>query len=114
VSEEIVIFAWLGIVGVIGLNGFAAGVAAGLHLWQSRMRRAPRIVLAAILTGLLPASLILALGLTDRTFLMGEEPWVIVVAFAMLFGPGAVLALPGAVVITRKLAQPNVDYRAFE
>jgi hypothetical protein len=114
VSDEIVIFAWLGIVGVIGLNGFAAGVAAVLHLWQSRMRRAPRIVLAAGVTGLLPASLILVMGLTDRTFLMGEGPFVMLVVFAILFGPGAVLALPGAVVITRKLAQPNVDYRAFE
>jgi hypothetical protein len=113
-SEEIVIFAWLGIVGVIGLNGFAAGVAAALHLWQSRMRRAPRILLAAGVTGMLPASLILAMGLTDRSFLMGEGPLVMLAAFAMLFGPGAVLALPGAVVITRKLAQPNVDYRAFE
>lgn len=113
-SEEVVLFAWLGVVGVTGLNGFAAGMAAVLHLWQRRMRNGLRVVLAAGMAGLLPASLILAMGLTDRTFIMGEGPLIMLLAFAMLFGPGAVIALPGAMAMTRKLAQPGDEYRAFE
>jgi hypothetical protein len=104
--------AWLAIVTVVGLNGFAAGVVALLHIWRHGMRRRTRILLAGAAAGLLLASPLL-------TFAFGEvnvsgEPLVLVVLVVLMSAFAAAASLPGAVIIARKLEGPGGAFRAFE
>jgi len=113
-SETWIILTWLGIVTTIGLNGFAAGLAAILSLWRPTTRRVGRTLLASAFSGFLPASIFFPMALTQREFIGGEGPIVAAVAFAVVFVIAAVASLPGAIFMTRKLEKPGNEFRAFE
>lgn len=128
---------WLLLVGLVGLNGFAAGMAATLHLWRGMVRPRIRIILAATVSGLLPfamlaAPLSLELGSVsdapqfigaviidldlDVVFAFNNAAQFIgaVMAMILIVGLGTLVSLPGATVITRKLAGRGDAYKSFE
>ena len=112
---EWVVGIWAIVVGIAILNLCAAGVAAVMHAWRSKMRRGGRIVTAAAVTGFLPASTLLAAGIAETAWSStAEEPLVMGLAFAMLLTIGMVVSLPGALLVARKLEAPGDDYRSFE
>jgi hypothetical protein len=110
--SEWIILGWVTLVTVLTLNGTSAGVAALLHCRPGRFGRGGRILLAALAAGALPASFLVVVPLADAT--TRGQPAYLVLALALVFAVGAGLALPGAIVITRKLAKPGEHYRAFE
>jgi hypothetical protein len=112
VIESVVIIGWLVLTGLIGLNGFAAGVVAILEAWRSRMRQGSRIFIACATAALLPASYLVVIPAT--TGAGSEEFGVMLLAAAVVFAVSIVASLPGAVIVSRKLVQPGDAYRAFE
>lgn len=109
---EAVILGWVGVTGLIGLNGFAAGIVAVLHEWRSSLRRASRIVVASTTSGLLPASYFMVIP--AATAAERGEFGVMALAGAVVFVIAAVASLPGAIVLARKLARPGDEFRTFE
>lgn len=109
---DVVIGVWSVVVGVIALNGFAAGIVAGLHVRRRSMRRRSRVLLAAVAAGLLPAQFMIVVPLAEGG--AGEELFIWALAFGMSLAVGTLLSLPGAIVASRKLDAPGDDYRAFE
>lgn len=109
------VIAWLALVSIIGLNGFAAGVVAILHAWRSGLRRGGRMLAASAFAGLLSGSSfvgIVFLGtLDDGTT---ESIWLLAAVFGFFFAVAMIVSVPGALLVTRKLEAPGDDYRAFE
>ena len=110
---ETAILIWVGVLLVILVNGFAAGVAAMLYIWRRKIRTGGRTALAALAAGIVPGTLIAVIGLSDSSF-SGEEPWIIALTFGAFLAIGSVVALPGALVVARKLEAPGDEYRTFE
>jgi hypothetical protein len=110
--SEWIILGWVMLVTVLMLNGTSAGVAALLHCWPGRFGRGGRILLAALAAGALPASFLIVVPLASAEAL--GQPSSLMLGMALVFAVGAGLALPGAIVVTRKLAKPGEEYRAFE
>ena len=108
------VLAWVGLASIVGLNGFAAGVAAVLYAWRSGLRRGGRTFLASVLAGFLSASSFIGLGLLGSPELATEEPWILVGVFGGLFAVATVISGPGALLVARKLEKPGDDFRAFE
>lgn len=106
---------WLLLVALVGLNGFAAGMAATLHLWRGMVRPRIRIILAATVSGLLPFAM-LAAPLSLELGSVSDAPQFIgaVMAMILIVGLGTLVSLPGATVITRKLAGRGDAYKSFE
>jgi hypothetical protein len=113
---EWVIGIWAIVIAIVAFNLCAAGVAAVLHAWRSKMRRRGRIVAAAAATGVLPASTLIVAGLVEIGWPTSspEEPLVVALAFALVMGLTMIVSLPGAFLVARKLESPGEDYRAFE
>ena len=104
-------FVWVLLVLLVGLNGFAAGVVAVLHIWSSATPRRTRIVSAGAATALLTASPLLALALGGE---VTGEPLVLVVLVGLFSVLAAAASLPGALIVARKLEGPVDVVRAFE
>jgi peptidoglycan/LPS O-acetylase OafA/YrhL len=111
--EETAVFIWIGAVSIIGLNGFAAGVSAALYIWGKRIRRGGRIMLAAFAAGSIPAAMIAGIGLSEEGF-SGEGSMIVVFVFGVFVAVGAVVSLPGAILVARGLERPGDDFKAFE
>ena len=111
---ETVILTWFAIASIIGLNGFAAGLAAILHLWRRTMRRGARATMSAAVSGLLPASIFIPMAFTDREFVGGEGQIIAAVGFATFWAVATAVSLPGSLIISRKLEAPGEEFRAFE
>jgi hypothetical protein len=111
VSEWIIV-GWVILVTALMLNGTSAGVAALLHCWPGRFGRGGRIFLAALAAGALPASFLIVVPLAEAG--TRGEPAYLALALAVVFAVGVGLSLPGAIVVTRRLAKPGEDYRAFD
>ena len=115
---------WFGIVAVIGLNGFAAGVTALLHIWKGGKSRQVRTIVAAFVSGLLPASVIIlplsgagSSGNAELDIVVSVEPGTfssLAVTFLTLLVSGSIVALPGAVAVARKLEYLGDRIRAFD
>jgi hypothetical protein len=103
---------WAILISIVILNGCAAGVVAILHAWGSKMRRGGRALAAVLVTGLLPAAMILP-GFF-RTGVFGEESTVVVLGLAMILVLSSVVSLPGALIVARKLEAPGDEFRTFE
>ena len=101
---ETAILIWIGALFVIGVNGFAAGIAALFYIWRRRIRRGGRI---------LPAALIAVIGVTEEGF-SGEGPFIVALAFGLLLAVGSVLSLPGAILVAQGLERPGNEFKAFE
>jgi len=113
---EWIIGVWAIAMVIIGFNLCAAGVAAILHAWRSKMRRPARVVAAAAVTGVLPASTLIVAGLVEvgwRTS-SSEEPFVAALVFTLVMGLTMLASLPGAIIVSRKLEAPGDDFRVFE
>ena len=104
-------FVWMLIVTLVGLNGFAAGVAAVLHIWRRGMRRRTRVLLASVAGGLLPVSPLLAFAFGGE---VTGEPRVLVIVAGVFSAAAVVASLPGAVIVARRLEGPGDAVRAFE
>lgn len=109
--QEWIVVGWVIVVTIVGLNGFAAGVAAILHARRSKLRRGSRTVLAAAIAATLPASFFVVVPLAEG-WRSWDSGWLL--ALAAVLGLGAAVSLPGASIITRKLEAPGDEYRAFE
>ncbi len=112
-EAETLFIVWLGIATVLGLNGMAAGAAAVLHVWRRRGSRGGRIILASLAAGLLPSSMVLAASVLENE-VTTEGPLVVALGFSMMLAIATVLAVPGAVALTRMLDRPGDSHRAFE
>ena len=110
--NEWIIFGWVIFVVVLALNLTSAGVAALLHCWRGKSGRGSRIVLAGLVAGSLPASFLIVVPLAQGGD--GTEPVYWILALGLVFAVAVGLSLPGAIVVTRRLARPGEDYRAFE
>ena len=109
------IVSWLGFVSLIGLNGFAAGVVGVLHAWRLVLARSSRILISIALAALLFASSMMALvfaGTEDREISGGSV--TLAVVFGMGFALAAVVSLPGALLMARKVEAPADTFRVFE
>jgi hypothetical protein len=104
---------WAIVVGVVGLNGFAAGTVAVVHLWKRQQSRGGKVLIAAISSALLPTSLIVP-GMLLSASVGGTAPAYVVLGAIMMFAMSLVASLPGAIVVARKLEKPGDEYRAFE
>ena len=103
---------WTILIAIIGLNGFAAGVAAVLHSRRAKQRRRARIVTAAAVTGLLPACVMIPPVLAQMS--IGAEAPIALLGTGAVFLVTMAVSLPGAAVVARRLEAPGEDYRAFE
>lgn len=88
---------FLGVFGLVLLNLASAGVAGWLAIKARLVTRARRAAWAIVVTGALVALMFLGFALTD----ISNEAWASTAAMAMLFAGGAVLSLPGAIVMSR-------------
>ena len=104
-------FVWVLLVLLVGLNGFAAGVVAVLHIWSSATPRRTPIVSAGAATALLTASPLLALAFGGE---VTGEPLVLVVLVGLFSVLAAAASLPGALIVARKLERPVDAVCAFE
>lgn len=108
-----VIGIWVIVIILVLLNGFAAGVAAALHVWRSGQPRRSRAVTAAGITGLLP--LVMVFPAAIEPAMRGTASVVgLIIGFIVLCGLSMAVSLPGAVIIARKLDGPGNAYQAFE
>ena len=105
---------WFAIALIIGLNGFAAGSSAILYLWRPRVRRAARIVTAVLLSGFLPASVLIPVAIASGAFAGGEGPIVFGIGFVAFFALAGAVSLPGALIVARKLEKPGDEFLTFE
>jgi len=112
VLETIVVVGWVSLTGIVGLNGFAAGIVAVLHAWRSPMRPGNRTFLASAASGSLPASYMIVVPAASGE--AASEFGIMLLVSAVLLAVGTVVSLPGAIIVSRKLASPGDDYRAFE
>ena len=110
--NEWIIVGWVIFVIVLALNASSAGVAALLHCWPGRFGRGGRIVLAGLVAGSLPASIMIVVPLAQGGAGGQTAYWIL--ASGLVFAVAVGLSLPGAIVVTRRLARPGEDYRAFE
>ena len=108
---ETVVAVWSLAVAFVGLNGFAAGIVAVLHAWRSRMRQGGRVGMACLAAGSLPASIFAVVGFAE-SFASDPGTWALVVAG--VFAVAAVISLPAAILVSRRLERPRTDYQAFE
>ncbi len=87
---------------IILLNGFAAGVAAAIYLWRRNWSRRRRILVAVGLAGLVPTLMFSGIAI----FAPGsvEETGMVVVFLLFVFGGGgALVSLPGAIAMSRRI-----------
>ncbi len=108
---ETVVAVWSLAVAFIGLNGFAAGIVAVLHAWRSRMRQGGRVGMACLAAGSLPASIFAVVGFAE-SFASDPGTWALIIA--SVFAVAAVISLPAAILVSRRLERPRTDYQAFE
>ena len=104
---------WSVLVFLVLLNGFAAGIAAALHVWRSKQPRRSRILTAAAVSGLVPAAIALPAMAADVSSGM-VAPLGLLVGIAVICAIAMGASLPGAVIVARKLDGPGDAYRAFE
>lgn len=109
-----VLFAVIVLAAVVSFNLCAAGVAAVLHAWRSKMRRGGRTVLASAVAGFLPASSIMAIGILGSPENITQDAAVYAAIFGICFAVATLVSLPGAIIVARKLEAPGNDHRAFE
>ena len=110
---ETIIGIWAVGFSVFVLNGFAAGLAAALHVWRKDQPRRSRVLTAAGITALVPVVITLpAIYFEVSTGASAVVP--VIVGFAFICGVTMAISLPGAVIIARKLDGPGEAYRAFE
>ena len=105
---------WVIVIWILVLNCCAAGVAAVLHIWHGTRRRGGRNVAAAALTALLNVCMFVPVVLTDPMAAQSEEPLVLGAVFLGLLAVTVLVTLPGAIIVSRKLAAPGDEFRAFE
>lgn len=84
------------------LNGFAAGMAAAVYLSRRKWSRRRRNLVSVGLTGLVQVLMFSGIAIFAPSAV--EEP-ALVVAFLLLVigGGGALISLPGALVMSRKI-----------
>ena len=68
---------------------------------------------SALTAGILPATLIAVIGLSEEGF-SGEGPFIVALAFGLLLAVGSVLSLPGAILVAQGLERPGNEFKAFE
>ena len=100
---------WTLVLFIVLLNGFSAGVVAGLHVW----RRRQRILAAAAVAGLVPAAIAVPSRLIDIS-VGTQAPFALVVSIAVMSLVTMAASLPGAMIIARKLDGPGNAHMVFE
>jgi len=104
---------WAIVLFVVVLNGFAAGMAAILHVWRTRQPRRSRALTAAAITGLIPV-VMSAPAVFAQATVGAVSVFGLIVGFAVVYGLTMAVSLPGALIIARMLEGPGGAYRAFE
>jgi len=105
---------WVIVIWILVLNCCAAGVAAVFHIWYATMRRRVRNVAAAAVAALLNGAMFVPVTLTEPMAADSEEPLVLGAVFLAVLAITFLVTLPGAMVVSSKLAAPGDDFRAFE
>ncbi|KRA83109.1 hypothetical protein [Altererythrobacter sp. Root672] len=110
---QIIYSVWIILVVAVGLNGFAAGVAAALSVWGPAWKRPSRILVAAASAGFLPFGVLIPATFLELSSGMKESTYL-ALGFGVMFVIATVVSLPGAIVVSRKLERPSDDFLAFE
>ena len=95
---DIILFA---VFGLVMINLASAGVAAWLAIRLRSASRARRSLWSCAFTGAVGALMFLGFALRDT-----ESAWISAASLALVFGIGAVVAVPGAVVMSRLAERP--------
>lgn len=104
---------WTVVVLIIGLNGFAAGMVAVLHIWRGKQSRRSRALTAAALAGLFPGLIAVAPMAVDMTT-GARAPFGLIVGLVVLCAVAMAISLPAALIVARKLDGPGDAFKAFE
>jgi len=104
---------WGIVVGVIGLNGFAAGIVTVLHLWKRCQSRGGKVLIAAVSSALLSTGII-GPRLLFLSSAGGTTPAMIALGAIIMFVVAMAASLPGAIIVARKLEAPDDVYRTFD
>ena len=97
---ELVIILTATVFGLIIINGYAAGVVAALYFWRNRQSVAKRALFAALVAGLTAAAMLSGPMLADGF----NDTLPIVLGLAFTGGIAALVSLPGAFIMSRKIA----------
>ncbi len=85
---------------IILLNGFAAGMAAAIYLKRREWPRSRRILIAVALAGLIPVLMFSGVALFSPGSV--EETGLVIGFLLLVFGGGgALVSLPGAIMMSR-------------
>ena len=105
--------AWLALTMVVMSNAAAGGSAALLYAWRITPQHGMRCMIAGAIAGGLLAS-----WLSGAAFIGASEADDLLVIIPTVFGisllVGTLVSIPGALIVSRKLAAPGDDYRIFE
>lgn len=88
--------------GIVLVNGFAAGAAAALYLWRRQWSRGRRNFLSVSLTGLVLVLMTGSIMISSNSGAL-ESGFLMSFLFIFFGGGGAVVSLPGAIAMTRKI-----------
>lgn len=90
------------IVSIIMANVFAAGMVAILHIWRKSMPHRQRVLVAVTATGAMPLVLASGAWITD----LGAGGVGMAVGLLVFLVLAAAIALPLAIMVSRRLVQP--------
>ncbi|QZH74490.1 MAG: hypothetical protein JY451_12535 [Erythrobacter sp.] len=97
-------------IGIVILNGFAAGVVASIHLWGGSSTVSKRAALGALGAGIAATVLILVPVLSEG----GESLAIVAVICALVLASGTAASLPGAIIISRRIGDSvSIDPDTF-
>lgn len=100
----------IGLVLVVAIvAALAAGISAGLAMWAGALDRRTRVIIAALLSSLLPMSIALVAVARDGA---GTTAFVAVVVVILVFA--IVVGLPVSLAMTRSARPPEPLEHTFE
>ncbi len=100
---DIIVIALVIAVGLSIFNGFAAGVVSALYFWRNHRNTTQRAILGAFVSGLTCAGIMLGPVVLEGLNAAGESTIAIVVVVALC----AAVSLPGAFIMSRKIAKAD-------
>lgn len=113
-ASTIAVIVWSLVFWLVGINGFSAGAAAALHIWKGKVRLRTRVLLACGIAGLLPSSLLVMIAAVEDAGGSLEAGMGFTIAFVGSLLVTGLVSLPGALIVSRKLAGPGDAWRSFE
>ncbi|RJY08807.1 hypothetical protein [Aurantiacibacter aquimixticola] len=102
------------LIGIVIMNGFAAGVVAILYHWRGNANVSQRALFGSVVAGLASGTLLLGPFLSEGLIgAGGAGVGAFVIGF--MFAAGLIVSLPGAFLMSRKIGDTRrVDTSTFD